>query len=476
MKTTRLPKIFPALLALFFLCLGLPLAMAADAASLKVHVLDVGQGDAILVSSPAGRNVLIDAGTPESTQSLLARLDALVRGPLDLIVMTHPHADHIGGMAEVLRKKGTKLFLDPGFDHASKMYAGVVTALEELAIPVKRGQAGRKIDLGGGAVMELLAPSQPFHKGTRSDANANSIVAHLRFGQTAFYLAADSEHETEQRVLEEIVKGKGQSIRSNVYKVAHHGSRHASSDELLAEIQPEIAVISAGKNNRYGHPTPEAMARCSKAGAKIYRTDLHGEVVLTSDGKKVTVKTDREGGDEEAIATAQVARSARDASVEPAKAAASAAVPEGGFIASRKSKSFHAATCRNGQKIVPQNRVHLATLEEARASGKKPARCCLKDDVLTSAAAAPAMDRPATPQSDAQDSDVSLDAPDSAAAYEPIAAAPSEGGYASSKRSKKFHKASCGSAAKIKPANKITFATREEAVASGREPAKDCKP
>lgn len=463
MKTTRLQKLLPALFAIFSLCLGSPAAMADDVVPLRVHVLDVGQGDAILVSSPAGKNVLIDAGTPESTPSLLARLEELVPGPLDLVVMTHPHADHIGGMAEVLRKKGAKLFLDPGFNHASKIYAGVVTALEELAIPVKRGQAGRKIDLGGGAEMELLAPSQPFHKNTRSDANANSIVARLTFGKTAFYLAADSELETEERILKEIVKEKGQSIRSNVYKVAHHGSRHASSEAILAEIKPEIAVFSAGKNNRYGHPTPEAIARCRQAGAKIYRTDLNGEVILTSDGKAVTVKTDR--ADELKFdEPVQSARADRAPAAESAKGEVLADAPAGGYIASRKSKSFHAASCGNALRIVPQNRVHLATLDEARATGKKPARCCLKED--SSGDAKPALDRPAT-----------RERADAAAAIsdEPVAA-PAEGSYVSSKRSKKFHKAGCSAAKKITASNRITFATRAEAEASGREPAKDCKP
>ncbi len=470
MKTIpHLQKIFPALSALFFLLfagLPQPLALADDGVPLRVHVLDVGQGDAILISSPAGKHVLVDAGTPESTQSLLARLEELVPGPLDLAVMTHPHADHIGGMAEVLRKKGAKLFLDPGFDHASKIYAGVVTALEELAIPVRRGQAGRKVDLGGGAVMELLAPSQPFHKNTRSDANANSIVARLTFGATAFYLAADSELETEERILKEIVKEKGQSIRSTVYKVAHHGSRHASSDALLAEIRPEIAVISAGKNNRYGHPTEEAIDRCRKAGARIYRTDLNGEVIFTSDGKSVMVKTSRadEIKFDEPVQSARAA-GAQPPTAAPAKAAASAEVA-GGYIASRKSKSFHAASCGNAARIASANRVHLATLEEARASGKKPARCCLKEEAL-SEEAAPARDRPAVHQSAA---------PAAPALSNDAAATPAEGGYVSSKRSKKFHKAGCSGAMRIKASNRVTFATRAEAASSGRTPAQDCKP
>ncbi|MDR0965040.1 MAG: MBL fold metallo-hydrolase [Myxococcales bacterium] len=471
MKMPLFPKL---LLALFALFLGLPLALADEAAPLRFHVLDVGQGDALFISSPAGKNVLIDAGTPESTKSLLARLDELVQGPLDLVVMTHPHADHIGGMAEILRKKGAKLFLDPGFDHASKMYADLVVTLEELAIPVRLGQTGRKIDLGGGAELEVLAPKLPFHKNTRSDANANTIVARLTYGATSFYLSGDSEAETEEEVLKEIVKAQGRSIRSNVYKIAHHGSRHASGDAILAELKPDFAVVSAGKNNRYGHPTQEALDRCRKAGAQVYRTDTDGEVIFTSDGKHVRVQTQHSGDPtfdrSTPSAPALTAAAATDVSAE-------------GYLASRKGRTFHHVSCPNAAKIASGNRVRLATLQEARATDKAPAKCCLNDRGLPKhAGSAPAKDLAKAKPGVASDAGAAVqfasgsDPDSSHSAARDHAANITEDGYRSSKNSKKFHKANCGGAARIKASNLLTFPTREAALASGREPAADCKP
>ena len=458
MKTRILSRIFPALIALLSLLAFAPLALAAEAAGqMFVHVLDVGQGDAILIRSPAGKNVLLDAGTPESTASLLKRLNELVKGPLDLVIMSHPHADHIGGMTEVLRKKGAKMFLDPGFDYASKMYADMVSALEELAIPVRLGQAGRKIDIGGGASLEIISPALPFFKNTRSDANANSIVALLTYGKTSFYLAADSEAETEQGILKRIVKEQGRSIKSTVYKVAHHGSRHASSEEILAEIQPEISVFSCGANNRYGHPTPEALSRVMKVGSKVYRTDENGEVTLVSDGKKVTAQPER-GGESKTKPVFE--------SDDPDA--------NKGYVASSKGKTFHAGSCRNGRKVASGNRVKYATLEEAMASGKKPAKCCLKDNGQPKEEGgmkAPAGGSAASPSAS---SGISLD-PD-AEPQLPSEGAAISGGYVASKNSKKFHKASCKNGMKIKESNRVLFKTRDEAVASGRTPAGDCKP
>ncbi len=456
MKTRILSRIFPAFVALLFLLAFAPLALAAEAAGqMFVHVLDVGQGDAILIRSPAGKSVLIDAGTPESTQSLLKRLNELVKGPLDMIIMSHPHADHIGGMTEVLRKKGAKLFLDPGFDHASKMYADMVSAIEELAIPVRLGQAGRKIDIGGGASLEIISPALPFFKNTRSDANANSIVSILTYGKTSFFLAADSEAETEQGILKRIVKEQGRSIKSTVYKVAHHGSRHASSEEILAEIQPEISVFSCGAGNRYGHPTPEAISRVMKAGSKVYRTDENGEVTIVSDGKKVKVQTER-GGESKTMPVVE--------SDDPNAAK--------GFVASSKGKTFHAASCKNGKKIAPGNRVKYATLEEAMATGKHPAKCCLKDNGQPKEEGG----MKAAPGGHAAQASDSMSLNSDSEPQLPGEGASISGGYVASKNSKKFHSASCKNGQKIKESNRVVFKTRDEAVASGRTPAGDCKP
>lgn len=265
--------------------LALLSAALAQAAELTVRFLDVGQGDAILIASPVGKTVLVDAGPPDHAQRLARRLKELVHGPLDLMVLTHPHADHLGGMKKALEAVGARLFLDPGYDHGSPLYEKLLRTLEVKQIPVRVAKAGRTIDLGGGASLRLLGPPNPPLTGTRSDVNANCVAARLTYGKTAVYLACDSELPTERRIL-----ASGEPLRSDIYKVAHHGARFSSSAALLARIQPIAAVVSVGAGNSYGHPAPEAVKRLESAGAKVYRTDRDGEITAVSDGETFRIR------------------------------------------------------------------------------------------------------------------------------------------------------------------------------------------
>ena len=273
-------------IALASLLLALFGAAIARAAELTVHFLDVGQGDAILIVSPSGKTVLVDAGPPQAAGRLARRLRELVHEPLDLAILTHPHADHVGGMKRSIEAVGARLFLDPGASHGSPLYEALLRSLEAWRIPVKIAKAGRTIDLGGGASLHLLGPLDPPLAGTRSDVNANCVVARLVFGKTAVYLAGDSELETERRIL-----ASGEIIRSDVYKVAHHGSRFSSSAGLLTRVQPSVAVISAGAHNDYGHPSERALSRLASYGARVYRTDRDGEITVSSDGEAIRVTT-----------------------------------------------------------------------------------------------------------------------------------------------------------------------------------------
>lgn len=372
----------------------------ALAAELTVHVLDVGQGDAIFIRSPAGKTVLVDAGRPESADRLTARLRELVPGQVDLVLMTHPHADHIGGMEAVLKDVGARIFMEPGFDHPSPLYASLLKTVESKGVQLKVGKAGNNVEIGGGAVMHLLAPKDPFFHNTRSDANANSIVIRLTYGKTAFYLAADSEAETEKRILE-----SGEELASDVYKVAHHGSRHSSSAELLEKIHPKIAVVSVGAGNDYGHPTRQTLDRLEAVKAEVLRTDLDGEVVLHSDGEKVTYATEKGGG--LALAEekpAEVVVEPPTPKPEPKKPAPAKPAPQpapvptpkpktidltgggaegggdrpsspGGYVASKNSEVFHKPECSNAQRIKPANLIRFKTRDEA-AAAKRPAKDC----------------------------------------------------------------------------------------------------
>ncbi len=291
------------LVLLVFLLASLPGWAQAPSASqsLTVHFFDVGQGDAALVISPTGKTVLIDGGPPESRAHLERRLRELVQGPLDLVILTHPHLDHLGGLANALRTVGARRFMDPGFNHPSEAYRDLLNVVgdevSQVMTPVPDPQEPRTlltIGLGDGAALTVLwprVPEDPFLKGTRSDPNSNSIVAKLTYGKTAFLFTGDAEPDTEATLLR-----KNIDFTSTVLKVAHHGGRHSSTAAFLAAVKPQAAVISVGARNDYGHPTSEVLERLRAQKAQVFRTDLDGEVVATSDGNAVSVRAEKRGG------------------------------------------------------------------------------------------------------------------------------------------------------------------------------------
>jgi competence protein ComEC len=273
-------------LALAALLLVAPLAAAGDA--LRVHFLDIGQGDAILIVSPTGKTVLVDAGPRGGDRVVRHALASEGRTVIDLAVFSHAHADHIGGMARVVEAVDVKRVLDPGFDHTSATYRQLLQTLAKHNVPVSIARDGRKIDLGGGAALEILAPADPLLTGTRSDANTNSIVLRLTHGSMSLLLTGDAEEATERRLLE-----SPERLASTILKVAHHGSRHSSIARFLAAVTPVAAVISCGLDNKYGHPHPETLERLKAIGSGVFRTDLHGTVSLESTGSSWHFKTTR---------------------------------------------------------------------------------------------------------------------------------------------------------------------------------------
>ncbi len=277
-----------ALLALWWI-VGTP--GAASAGQLRIDFLDVGQGDASLITSPSGKTVLIDGGPPESAERLGARL-ARLRAPIDLVVLTHRHLDHLGGLEKVVATVGARSYLDAPFPHPSREYARLMRLLAERGTKVRDAAPGRRIDLGGGATLTLLGPPEPPLHGTRSDVNANSVVLRVDYGAFSALFAGDAEAPTERWLLDRAAAGSG-ALRARVVKVAHHGSRYASTPRFVAAVSPEVAVVSAGAGNSYHHPAPSTVARWKAAGARVFRTDLDGEVTVLSDGHTLRVETER---------------------------------------------------------------------------------------------------------------------------------------------------------------------------------------
>ena len=265
------------MITLFLLCWG------AIAGTVQVHVLDVGQGDAVLIEAPGDKKVLVDAGTGKSkvTQQLQER--GIKK--LNLVVATHPHADHIGGMAQVLKSFDVGMYVDNGMTHTTLTYSRTTAVVEKQGIPYRAGVSGRVFNIGDEVKLTVLHPRSTLLRGTRSDLNSNSVVLRLDHKDICFLFTGDAEDPTERALL------NGGLDECDVLKVAHHGSGHSTSDSFLRAVKPRYAAISAGAKNRYGHPDEDTLARLASAGVTVHRTDTEGTITFTSNGKKVSVST-----------------------------------------------------------------------------------------------------------------------------------------------------------------------------------------
>lgn len=254
---------------------------------LRVDFIDVGQGDAALITSPTGKTVLIDGGPTVSSAALVSFLRGRVHGPLDLIVLTHRHADHFGGLRAVVEQVGTRLFMDAPTPHPGKERERLMAALERAHVPVRNATRGREIELAPGVTLKLLGPADPPITDTRDEVNANSVIARLDYGHSSFLFTGDAESSTERRLLKEQA-----NVGAQVLKVAHHGSRYSSTARFLAAVHPSVAVISVGANNDYHHPAPATLARLERAGIRIRRTDLEGTITMETDGRTISTRVD----------------------------------------------------------------------------------------------------------------------------------------------------------------------------------------
>ena len=263
----------------------LPLAVAllsapATAGTMLVDFLDIGQGDAILVRHE-NKAVLIDSGDRGS--DTIKQLRALGVDRIDLVVSTHPHADHIGRTEAILRAHPIGLYIDNGLAHTTATYRGVMTALDELQVPYEKARSGKVMRMGDHTSFTILNPGEPPLSGTRSDLNSNSVVLQLDHQGDRFLFMGDAEEPTEHRLVREGLE------RATVLKVAHHGSRHSTSPAFSKAVSPQVAVISVGVDNRYRHPAQSTIDRLRGLGAVVYRTDLSSNVRAISSGHGVEV-------------------------------------------------------------------------------------------------------------------------------------------------------------------------------------------
>ncbi|MBI2096905.1 MAG: MBL fold metallo-hydrolase [Candidatus Sungbacteria bacterium] len=244
-----------------------------------LHVLDVGQGDAIFIEAPGGNQALVDGGPDNSVVARLGEVMPFWDNSIDLVVLTHPHADHLDGLLEVIKRYDVGVIIESGVNHSIPEYAEWQKAIADKGIARLVARRGMIANLGGGAYLKVLSPFDSYENVTVRNVHDAAVVAKLEFASSTALLMADAEAVLERRLL-----AAGEDLNAEVLKVGHHGSKTSTLEMFLAAARPRFAVISAGRNNRYGHPTQEVLDRLADSGVRTFRTDQDGTVSFASGG------------------------------------------------------------------------------------------------------------------------------------------------------------------------------------------------
>lgn len=246
---------------------------------LTVAFLDIGQGDSIFIQSPTGRQVLIDGGIDRDVLAQLASVMPFFDRSIDVVIATHPDKDHIGGLPYVFEQYDIDVVLDPGLEADTEGYAFYSDMrAREKEVVYHEARRGQVIDLGGGAYLRILYPDKDMDGA--EDTNSASIVAQLVYGETEVMLTGDAPDETENYLVSIDIH-----LTSDILKAGHHGSKTSTSQVFLDAVDPDYAIISAGKDNSYGHPHKEVVGRLVAASTTILATFEEGAIAFESDGK-----------------------------------------------------------------------------------------------------------------------------------------------------------------------------------------------
>ncbi|MFD2214888.1 MBL fold metallo-hydrolase [Metabacillus endolithicus] len=254
----------------------------SDAGLFEAHFIDVGQGDSTLLVTPNGKTVLIDGGKESEADQLIQHLTDLGIQTIDLMVATHPDADHIGGLVPVLEQFEVKKVVDSGKSHTTQTYMDYLALIDQKNIPFEIAQEGSFLNVDSAVTIEVLNSLEE-----SSDTNDSSVVLKVSYDESDFLLTGDADAEIEAEMMAE-----GYNLDSEVLKVGHHGSDTSTSQAFLEAVNPIIAAVSVGDNS-YGHPAPTVMDRLTSYGVELYTTLQSGDIIITTDGQEITVYTER---------------------------------------------------------------------------------------------------------------------------------------------------------------------------------------
>lgn len=332
--------------------------------SFSIHYIDVGQGDAALVVCD-DKTMLIDGGKPSASSIIYTYLKNLNIDYLDYIVESHADDDHIGGLSAPLAKMKVENVIAPETEADTRSYNSLKTKTEEQGLTIQHPKPGDSIDLGSSKI-EFYGPITE----SESDRNNGSIVMKIIYGDTSFLFTGDAEREEEQEIL-----NAGYDLSATVLKVGHHGSKNSTTYPFLREIMPQYAVISVGDNS-YGHPTDDTLNRLRDADVKVYRTDMQGDIIATSDGKTVTITTKKNADAETNPTVAEKSNAYYQTEEQNTDTDKTEKVCE--YIGNINTKKFHYPECSSVGQMKEKNKVYLnCTRDEAIAGGYNPCgRCC----------------------------------------------------------------------------------------------------
>jgi competence protein ComEC len=262
---------------------------------LTVAFLDVGQGDAIFIEAPNGNQMLIDGGPSKAVLRELGKVMPFYDKSIDVAMASHADQDHVGGLPDVLKNYKTDLFLESGVVGGSSSYEELEKLVSDNNSEIKKilVKRGMSIDLGNGVILQILSPVSIFEG---METNNASVITRLLYGENEFLFTGDAPTNIENYLVSLESQGRtfgtgavqGPTLASDVLKVAHHGSKNSDSSEFVSAVAPEYAVISVGKDNKYGHPNQEVLDTLNNFGAKILRTDELGRIIFKSDGINIT--------------------------------------------------------------------------------------------------------------------------------------------------------------------------------------------
>lgn len=331
---------------------GQETAGVSESGSFTIHFIDVGQADSALVTCD-GHSMLIDGGNADDSNLVYSVLQRETDGHLDYVVGTHAHEDHIGGLSGAFEADTADVTFCPVTEYDSKAFRNFKTRADERGGGITIPAVGDTFTLGEASVTVVAVNSVP------EDTNNTSIVIRIVYGDTSFLFTGDAEQETEEKILE-----SGQDIESTVLKVGHHGSSTSTSQAFLDAVSPTYAVISCGKDNSYGHPHSETLAKLASAGVEVLRTDELGDIYCTSDGSEVTFSYGEYHKDADTSA-AEIEEPQQPDTISET------------YILNTNSRKFHRPDCSSASQISDANREeYTGTREELIEQGYTPCGYC----------------------------------------------------------------------------------------------------